>query len=54
MTTVSTDDFLKLGCTTAALATKPPIEWPTNMTLLGKLPDSEAPSFSLASRDSLY
>lgn len=52
--TVSTANFLKLGCTTAALATNPPIEWPTNMTLLGRLPEIEAPSFARASRDSLY
>ena len=52
--TVSTDDFLKCGCTIAALATKPPIEWPTNITLFGRLPETEAPSLAQASRESLY
>lgn len=52
--TVSTADFLKWGCTIAALATKPPIEWPTSMTLFGELPETAEPSFDRASRDSLY
>lgn len=52
--TVSTADSLKSGCIIAALATKPPIEWPTNITLVGSLPDTAAPSFTRAPRESLY
>lgn len=47
--TVSTADLLKRGWIIAALATKPPIEWPTNITLFGKKPEAAAPSLFLAS-----
>lgn len=50
--TVSTADFLRFGWTIAALATKPPIEWPTKITLCGKLTVVSPPSLDRASRDS--
>lgn len=34
---VSTAPFLRFGCTTAALATNPPIECPTRITLVGRI-----------------
>ncbi len=37
MRIVSTAPFLRFGCTTAALATNPPIECPTRITLVGRI-----------------